>query len=429
MNHVLVLPPIRPALSLAMGKTTASSQPSPRSGRIMHRDGLTGKSSHLGLAKVHYDIGLIECPKGRLNERSQFGRGREKGRGTTAVPVLQSTPALWFVAMCFWLMAFQACCHGCTVNSKNINVLLVGATGTTGLRAIQGLLDVGYKPHQIQILTRNPSKTKMRLMKKLGFRIVRADLQRPCSLRNIGKGCTGCYIHATGGDTKELDTLEVSSARNLCESLHDDVSVIVYNSAAGAKDHGVKRIQQKHDIEGILAGRKRLTHVTSLRANIFMEELWKVYTRPQILKGRYSLPTNWWRKIYLTSVRDMGRLAGTIIARDSQDKVNTQRIRILNVASEHMSGPQIASAFSKAQGSRCQHVNNRELTKLAKEGFPELYEQIRFLQTSREKTDISAVKKEFPGMLTPFVEFLRETQWNDCERTFGDFSKPEKLEL
>lgn len=269
----------------------------------------------------------------------------------------------------------------------------------------------------------------MMQMKKLGFRIVQADLQRPSSLRDIGKGCTGCYIHATGGDTKELDTSEVSSSRNLCESLHDDVSIIVYNSVAGAKDHGVQRIQQKHDVEGMLAERKRPTHVTSLRANIFMEELWKVYTRPQILEGRYPLPVNWWRKIYLTSVRDIGRLATTIIAREGKDQVYTKRIRILNVASDLMSGPQIATSFGKAQGSRCRHVNNRELTKMAKESFPDLYEQIRFLQTSRETTDIAAVKKEFPGMTTPFVQFLRETQWGDCERTFDDLSKPETLKF
>ena len=37
-------------------------------------------------------------------------------------------------------------------NSRSI--LVVGATGTTGLRSIQGLLDVGYKPAQLFIVTR-----------------------------------------------------------------------------------------------------------------------------------------------------------------------------------------------------------------------------------------------------------------------------------
>ena len=113
----------------------------------------------------------------------------------------------------------------------------------------------------------------------------------------------------------------------------------MYNSAAGAKDHGVQRIQHKHDIERILSRRRSPSSVTSLRANIFGEELWKEYTRPDILKGRYPLPVNRWRKIYLTSVRDMGRLAGTIIGRndDAKEQSNTT-IRVLNVAGDHMTG-------------------------------------------------------------------------------------------
>ncbi|KAL7502138.1 hypothetical protein ACHAWX_000470 [Stephanocyclus meneghinianus] len=407
---------------------TGASQPSPRPGRIMEGGGLKGKPANLSLGQAGRAIDAIKCPKGWLQEGRRAGRRRANGNGIIAIPVSQFTPFL-FSIVCVWFMALQTCCHGHSIRKNNINVLVVGATGTTGLRAIQGLLDVGYKPHQLHILTRNPSRSKMRQMEKLGFRIVKADLQCPSSLRNVGKDCTGCYIHATGGDNKEIDTTEVSSARNLCKALHDDVSVIVYNSAAGAKDHGVHRIQQKHDVEGVLTNRKRQTHVTCLRANIFMEELWKVYTRPQILKGCYPLPINWWRKIYLTSVRDMGRLAGTIIARESNDEVDTKRIRILNVASDRMSGPQIARAFGKAQGSRCRHVNNRELTKMAKESFPDLYEQIRFLRNSREITGIAAVKKEFPGLMTPFADFLRETRWGDFERTFSDLSKPETLEL
>mmetsp|Transcript_1078 Transcript_1078/g.1962 ORF Transcript_1078/g.1962 Transcript_1078/m.1962 type:complete len:101 (+) Transcript_1078:3-305(+) len=94
-----------------------------------------------------------------------------------------------------------------------------------------------------------------------------------------------------------------------------------------------------------------------------------------------------------------------------------------------MTGPQIARAFGKAQESRCRHVNNRELTKMAKESFPDLYEQIHFIQTSCEKTNIVSLKKEFPGLITPFIEFLQETQWGDHERTFEDLSNPGTLDF
>ena len=85
-----------------------------------------------------------------------------------------------------------------------------------------------------------------------------------------------------------------------------------------------------------------------------------------------------------------------------------------------MTGPQRHKEF----------YNNRELTKMAKENFPDLYEQIHFLQNSKERMNIASLKKEFPGLITPFFsEFLRETRWGDVERTFDDLSKSETLEI
>ena len=123
----------------------------------------------------------------------------------------------------------------------------------------------------------------------------------------------------------------------------------------------------------------------------------------------------------------MGRIAGAIIANENTHQVSTTCMRVLNIAGDRMTGPQIARAFGKAQEASCSHVNNRELAKMAKEKFPELHEQIYFLQTSREKTNIASLKKEFPGLITPFLEFLYETEWGDRERTFEDFSRPETL--
>ena len=81
-------------------------------------------------------------------------------------------------------------------NSRSI--LVVGATGTTGLRSIQGLLDVGYKPAELFIVTRDKSRSKMIQLQQLGFNLVQADLQRPSSLHGIGKGCYGATFMLLG---------------------------------------------------------------------------------------------------------------------------------------------------------------------------------------------------------------------------------------
>ena len=121
----------------------------------------------------------------------------------------------------------------------------------------------------------------------------------------------------------------------------------------------------------------------------------------------------------MTSVKDMGRLAGIIIARDNDAQqqssndanTTTSTLRILNVAGDRLSGPQIAKVFGNAQKETVKYYNNRELTKMAKESIPDLYEQIHFLQTNKEKTNIRSLKEEFPGLITSFPEFVDETKY------------------
>jgi hypothetical protein len=211
----------------------------------------------------------------------------------------------------------------------------VGATGTTGIRSIQGLLDTGYKPNQLIVTTSNSKRPKIQLLKKKNFQILEINLEdNDCStklsrklLKSLHKNQStlqGCYIHSTSSDTPQLDTLEVQCAKNLCRGLLtlqqssqqpvDPPLVVVYNSAAAPPNHGVQRIQQKHDVEHVFRDTMEKHYVTdnnqqvddnsrspsnnplifvSLRANIFMEELWKHYTCPSILTGKYPLPTDW----------------------------------------------------------------------------------------------------------------------------------------
>ena len=54
--------------------------------------------------------------------------------------------------------------------------------------------------------------------------------------------------------------------------------------------------------------------------------------------------------------------------------------------------------------------------------FRDLYEVIQFYRTSTERTDIEALRAEFPGWLTPFGQFLEETRWGDAEATYEDLA-------
>jgi hypothetical protein len=360
----------------------------------------------------------------------------------------------------------------------------VGATGTTGIRSIQGLLDTGYKPNQLILTTRNSRKPKIRLFKKKNFQILEIDLEdKDCStklsrkllkiLKKNQSTLQGCYIHSTSSDTPQLDTLEVQRAKNLCRGLLtlqqssqqpavDRPLVVVYNSAAAPPNHGVQRIQQKHDVEHVFRDTMEKHYVTdnnqqvddnsrspsnnslifvSLRANIFMEEFWKHYTRPSILTGKYPLPTHWSTPIYLTSVRDMGRLAGLAIETKGEfllgDNLKLHESSappsyvVVNVAGDYLRGPSIAKAFAVVQGTQCKHVNTyRMLMKQnVKVVFPDLYEQIMYIRNGHnEYTDIKGLREAtIQGQkegwrMTNFQEFLKETDWSNPSLKFEDLS-------
>jgi hypothetical protein len=327
-------------------------------------------------------------------------------------------------------------------------ILVVGATGTTGIRALRGLLDV-YDSSNLILLTRDTNKPLILQLKEMGFGVIQADLEnepllRKQLLRRFHDDIKqqhlweGCYIHSTSSDTPDLDVLEVSRAQNLCPILMDiakqqnrhvqekdnngasstEPFVVVYNSAAAPPDHGVRRIAQKHQVEDVFkstildedsitsqpelspSSSSLLTPTSqplvfvSLRANIFMEELWKDYTRPSILGGKYPLPLNGWTPIYLTSVRDMGRLAGLwirhygVMIGNANPRTTPTRISppgcvvIQNVAGDLLRGPQIAKAFGQAQGNPCQHLNNsRALTKRNAHLFPALCPCVMLLES------------------------------------------------
>ena len=309
---------------------------------------------------------------------------------------------------------------GVTVTAS-AKLLVVGASGGTGTRALQGLMDVGYSPSQLRVLTRNPSKPSLAPLRELGIELCEADLDEPSSLGGVSSACTGVYVHSTAGDTKQLDTGEVSRAQHLSRALRDDgsVSQLVYNSAAAEADHGVKRIDQKHAVEAVFSTGADALPATHLRANLFMEELWKGYTRPKILKGTYpfSLPPT--RQVYMTSVRDMGRLAGAYLAGPPP----AANGRTVNVASDVLTPVELAAAFEAAQGSPCVHKQARLLRLIARLFLPDLFEVIQFYRTSTETTDVAALELQFPGLLTPFGAFLEETAWGNASATYDDLTR------
>eukprot|EP00634_Sargassococcus_sp_CCMP2135_P003365 CAMPEP_0198654540 /NCGR_PEP_ID=MMETSP1467-20131203/7783_1 /TAXON_ID=1462469 /ORGANISM="unid. sp., Strain CCMP2135" /LENGTH=335 /DNA_ID=CAMNT_0044390527 /DNA_START=42 /DNA_END=1049 /DNA_ORIENTATION=+ len=291
-------------------------------------------------------------------------------------------------------------------------VLVVGASGGTGPRAIRGLLDgETIAASQVHVLSRNPDSATCQVLRKRGLAVHRADLEDATSVRAAIAAIepTFAYVHGTGDDSKQLDGGEVKRARVLAAALAAcrSLKLVCYNSAGAAPEDvdKVARIRQKRECERVYRNALAASKVCSLRANLFMEELWKKYTRPTILKKKrfeFSVGPN--RVIYLTSVRDVGRLAARAFSADEDDVP-----KAIDVASDAKTPTQMAAAFGVP------YRRNRLLPLVARLLAPELFQILRFYQTS------SHHPKSIPFAdvsLTSFEAFLAESHWSDPSRSY-----------
>eukprot|EP00898_Chlorokybus_atmophyticus_P006668 jgi/Chlat1/7001/Chrsp56S06694 len=277
---------------------------------------------------------------------------------------------------------------------SNDPILLIGVTGGTGFSAVQGFLSANVEPSRLSIMTRDASKPQPQALARMGCRLVEADLDDESSLKVALQGAR-----------------KVERGLRLARAGRDaGVEHLVYNSAGGVgRNSGVAQIDQKGAVEAAL--RDHGVPSTMLRAALFMEEFWKKYTRPSILKGSFPFALPLDTKLQLVSVRDMGRVAAMVLARKDNKYIN----QAFELAGDELSIQQICEAFSRAQGYPVTHKQVPAwLVWLIKR---ELYHIVRFYRDEGYKADVARCRSEFEGLLT-FEDFLQATRWADQARTW-----------
>jgi uncharacterized protein YbjT (DUF2867 family) len=274
--------------------------------------------------------------------------------------------------------------------------------------------------NNLRVMTRRVDLDRplLRRLQGMGVQLVEGDLDDAASLTAALQDVAAVYCHGLAGDEATADEREVERAHRLVEAAQAaSVRHWVYNSAGGAdRNSGIPRIEQKHQVEQILQAAELPT--TFLRACLFMEEFWKQYTRPGILKGtfRFAIPSD--RTLQLVTTRDMGRVAAAVMR---------QRHRYLGqaieLAGDQRPPAQMAADFSQVQGEPVRHQNFPAwifLLLLRKE----LYDLIQWYRHEGYQADVEHLRQaEFPGLLTTFPEFLRETDWANRDRSYDDLGQ------
>ncbi|MBD2340299.1 NmrA/HSCARG family protein [Calothrix sp. FACHB-156] len=291
-------------------------------------------------------------------------------------------------------------------------ILLIGVTGGTGGNVVKGFLEQGIT--NLRAITRKIDLNRPSLAKlnDAGVELVAANLDDADSLTAAFTGVAAVYCHATSGDSSKADPQEVERAKQVAQAAKQaNIQHFVYNSAGGAdRKSGIPHIEQKYQVEQIFKAAGLPT--TMLRACLFMEEFWKKYTRPSILKGVFPFSIQPDKPLHLITTKDMGRVAAYVIQHPDQ-----YIGREFELAGDVLTPKQMAEAFSQVQGIKVVHKETPAWIFLL---FwqKELFNLIQWYRHQGYQADVQKLRMEFPGLLTTFSEFLAETHWNNVELTY-----------
>lgn len=292
-------------------------------------------------------------------------------------------------------------------------VLLIGVTGGTGGNVVKGFLEQGVT--NLRAITRQidlnrPSLSKLNDAK---VELVEANLDDENSLEAAFAGISAVYCHATAADSAKPNPQEVERAKKVAKAAKKaDIQHFVYNSAGGVdRNSGIGHIEQKYQVEQILKAAGLPT--TMLRACLFMEEFWKKYTRPSILKGSFPFSIQPDKPLHLITTKDMGRVAAYVMKHPSK-----YIGRDIELAGDVLTPQQMAEEFSRVQGKPVVHKQVPAWIFLLL-FRKELFDLIQWYRNQGYQADVKQLREEeFPGLLTTFKEFLEETNWANQEMTY-----------
>jgi len=323
--------------------------------------------------------------------------------------------------MCDKRAAAQAGQEGSVAKPR---LLLIGTTGITGKSALEGL-NASPVANAVQAvtLTRNPSSPAAQAMQQQGMQIVQGDLDDEVSLQTCVEGVDLVYCHALSKDAATADPAEVARAQRLAAALRATgrVQLVVYNSAGGrGKETGISQVEQKHKVEDIFS--ESGVPLCALQATLFMEELWKKYTRPGILQGQLTWSTPPEKPIQFLAARDIGLAAGYALS-DPKSWAG----KSLELAGDELTPLQLCEVFSQAQGGMPVKLNRPPqwpMWFLSRD----LWRIMNFFSTKGYSADVTKCRQLFPGLHT-MKSFLEATGWADTSRTYEqgirfDYGKP-----
>ncbi|MFD4976402.1 NmrA/HSCARG family protein [Streptomyces sp. NPDC058424] len=285
-------------------------------------------------------------------------------------------------------------------------ILVLGGTGRQGGAVTRELLRRG---HAVHALVRDPAKAQARALQEAGAVLVRGDMDDEESLTAAMRGVHGVFSVQTfrgpgGVEAEERQGRAVADA-----AVRAGVRHFVYSSVGGAdRDTRVPHFESKHRVEQYL--RTLDLPTTVLRPVMFHDILLDIAPRP--VEGGLVLAMwlNPDTAVQLIATSDIG-----VFAADAFENPDAWLGRVVEIAGDSLTGPQMAAAFEAVSGvpTRYQQLPSGPL----RSARPDLANMFDWFERDGYRANLDGLRRNRPGLVS--LETWLADNWTAPVATAG----------
>ncbi|MER7779718.1 NmrA/HSCARG family protein [Streptomyces sp. NPDC096191] len=268
-------------------------------------------------------------------------------------------------------------------------ILVLGGTGRQGGAVTRELLRRG---HTVHALVRDPAKEQARELREAGAVLVRGDMDDEASLTAAMRDVHGVFSVQTfrgpgGVEAEERQGRAVADA-----AVRAGVRHFVYSSVGGAdRDTQVPHFESKLRVEQYL--RTLDLPTTVLRPVMFHDILLDIAPRP--VEGELVLAM--WLDpaipVQLIATSDIG-----VFAADAFEDPDAWLGRVVEIAGDALTGPQMAAAFGAVAGVPTRY---RQLPiEPLRSARPDLANMFDWFERDGFRADLEGLRRNRPGLVT-----------------------------
>ncbi len=268
-------------------------------------------------------------------------------------------------------------------------ILVLGGTGRQGGAVTRELLRRG---HTVHALVRDPDKAQARELREAGAVLVRGDMDDEASLTAAMRDVHGVFSVQTFRGPGGVEA-EVRQGRAVADAaVRAGVRHFVYSSVGGAdRDTRVPHFESKLEVEQYL--RTLDLPTTVLRPVMFHDILLDIAPRPaggELVLAMWLDPRI---PVQLIATSDIG-----VFAADAFENPDAWLGRVVEIAGDSLTGPQMAAAFEAVAGVpvRYQQLPIEPL----RSARPDLANMFDWFERDGYRADLDALRSTRPGLVT-----------------------------